>query len=111
MSNVDVNGIGETRANLSQLVRLLAKDPHHHPIVIGSHRTPQAMLVPFVQGSNATSRSTVDELREQVALVHRLTTAHKLSAISVIGPTARGESRHDSDADLLFTPLTRGDTV
>ena len=76
-----------------------------------AHRTPQAMLVPFVQGSNATSRSTVDELREKVALVHRLTTAHKLSAISVIGPTARGESRHDSDADLLFTPLTRGDTV
>jgi len=27
-----VNGIAETRANLSQLVRLLAKDPHHHPI-------------------------------------------------------------------------------
>ena len=51
MSDVDVNGIAETRANLSQLVRLLAKDPHHHPIVIGSHRTPTQCWFPLFRAA------------------------------------------------------------
>jgi len=51
MSTVGINGIAETQANMSQLVRLLAKDPHHHPIVMGSHHIPKRCWFPLFRAA------------------------------------------------------------
>ena len=68
-------------------------------MVIGSHRTPTAVLIPWAR--YGPPKPTLELLRQKASLIRTVATAHKLSTVSVIGSVARGESREDSDVDLL----------
>lgn len=99
MSPRSVLGIAETRSNLSALIKTLADNPDNDPVVIGSHRTPVAVLIPWEK--YGPPRPTVELLRNKASLIRTVATAHKLSTVFVIGSVARGESHEDSDVDLL----------
>jgi len=99
MAPKPVVGIAEARAQLPAMVKAMAANPQSDPIVIGSHRTPTAILMPYVQMRPAVP--TVALLRSKASLIRTLATAHKLSTVSVIGSVATGKAHEDSDVDLL----------
>jgi predicted nucleotidyltransferase len=99
MAPSPVVGIAEARAQLSALVKAMAANPKSDPIVIGSHRTPTAILLPYGQMQRPVA--TLDLLRSKASLIRTLATAHKLSTVSVIGSVATGTAHEDSDVDLL----------
>jgi uncharacterized protein len=94
-----VVGIAEARAQLPAMVKAMAANPDSEPIVIGSHRTPTAILMPY--GQMRPPVPTLDLLRSKASLIRTLATAHKLSTVSVIGSVATGKAHQDSDVDLL----------
>ena len=94
-----VLGIAEARSSLPALIRTLTENPDTDPVVIGSHRTPTAVLIPWAR--YGPPKPTLELLRQKASLIRTVATAHKLSTVSVIGSVARGESREDSDVDLL----------
>jgi uncharacterized protein len=81
------------------MVKAMAANPESDPIVIGSHRTPTAILMPYRQMRPVAP--TLDLLRSKASLIRTLATAHKLSTVSVIGSVATGKAHQDSDVDLL----------
>jgi len=99
MVSLPVIGIAEARAQLPAMVKAMAANPQSDPIVIGSHRTPTAILMPYGQVRPAVP--TLDLLRSKASLIRTLATAHKLSTVSVIGSVATGKAHQDSDVDLL----------
>ena len=100
--------ITEARSRLTTLVQKVAQNPRHEPIVIGSHRKPQAMLVPY--GSNTgTTVPTLDLLRSKKDVIHTIARAHKISTVSVTGSVARGEATEASDVDLICAAESNAD--
>lgn len=99
MATQPVIGIAEARAHLPALIKAMATNPLSTPIVIGSHRTPTAVLVPY--GHAGAPGPSLELLRSKASLIKTLARAHKLSTVSVIGSVARGEAGQDSDVDLL----------
>lgn len=99
MVSLPVIGIAEARAQLPALVKAMAANPQSDPIVIGSHRTPTAILMPY--GQMRPDTPSLALLRSKASLIRTLATAHKLSTVSVIGSVATGTAHEDSDVDLL----------
>ena len=99
MAPTPVVGIAEARTQLPAMVKAMAANPDSEPIVIGSHRTPTAILMPY--GQMRPAAPTLDLLRSKASLIRTLATAHKLSRVSVIGSVATGQAHQDSDVDLL----------
>ena len=99
MSSPRVLGIAEARSSLPALMRALSENPDADPVVIGSHRTPKAVLIPWTR--YGPPKPTLELLQQKASLIRTVATAHKLSTVSVIGSVARGEALEDSDVDLL----------
>ena len=99
MSKPRVLGIAEARSTLPALMRTLAENPNSEAVVIGSHRTPTAVLIPWAR--YGPPRPTLELLQQKASLIRTIATAHKLSTVFVFGSVARGESHEDSDVDLL----------
>jgi predicted nucleotidyltransferase len=96
-----VLGIATLRQELPKLIKALSEDPEHAPIVVGSHRNPQAALVPFSALNPKRRGPNLEMLRAKAPVIHTIATAHGFSTVSVIGSVARSESGEDSDVDLL----------
>jgi predicted nucleotidyltransferase len=87
------------------MVKAMAANPQSDPIVIGSHRTPTAILMPY--GQMRPNTPSLALLRSKASLIRTLATAHKLSTVSVIGSVATGKADQDSDVDLLCDTESR----
>lgn len=98
----EVLGIAEARSSLSSLVdRLVDRSLDH--VVIGSHRKPEAMLVPFTVHPTQPARGPMlAVLISKASLVRRLATLSKIETVAVFGSVARGEDGPESDIDLLI---------
>ena len=104
---VDVVPIAEARADLSRVLRRFRDDPDAESVVIGSHRVPEAVLVPFAAYRSQQRVASVP-FRERVHLrrgiVERLAYASRIRAVRVFGSIARGDDDESSDLDLLVVP-------
>ena len=58
---VDVVPVGEARAALTQTLRAFRADPESSPVVLGAHRAPDAVLIPFAQYRRLVEASVSDE--------------------------------------------------
>jgi predicted nucleotidyltransferase len=110
--------VAEARAGLSSLLReFRAKGASAAPVVIGSHRKPEAALIPYaalaslqaaadaVAGRSGEHAAPVlDELRRRKPLIERLARANRIRSVEVFGSVARGEEGAESDVDLLVVP-------
>ena len=110
--------VAEARAGLSSVLREFRDRPDAEPIVIGAHRRPEAVLMPYAQfasrradfdpsvglpGSGSRTPA-LDELRRRRTLIARLARANRIALVQVFGSVARGEETASSDIDLLVTP-------
>ncbi|MES2170415.1 MAG: nucleotidyltransferase domain-containing protein [Actinomycetota bacterium] len=101
---MDVTTVADARAELSQILRTFRDAPSAQPVVLGAHRKPEAVLVPFAQFRGAQP-PLLTALRHRSKLITRLALLNKIAAVSVFGSVARGEETLDSDIDLLVDPL------
>lgn len=104
---VEVMPVAQARAGLSRLLREFRADPEGAPsVVIGSHRKPEAVLVPHAAYERLARSVGVNltALRELAPIIEKLARASKVSDVRVYGSVARGDQTDDSDVDLLVTP-------
>ncbi len=101
-----VLGIAEARATLPSIVDRVLSEPNTC-VVIGSHRKPEAMIVPYSVETLRTSEPRVlDVILSKSNLVKRLAGLNRIGAVSVFGSVARGDDRPESDIDFLIEALT-----
>lgn len=97
--------VAEARAELSAILRRFRSNPDSAPVVLGSHRKAEAVLIPAGQYHRLPATAIdLARLRALAPLIDRLATAAHVSDVRVFGSTARGEQTAGSDADLLVTP-------
>ncbi|BDZ64125.1 nucleotidyltransferase domain-containing protein [Agromyces mangrovi Wang et al. 2018] len=104
--------VAETRANLSAVLRdFRANGADAEPVVIGSHRKPEAVLIPYrryvATARTETSDTLVDVrtlLHRRRSLIERLAQTNRISSVELFGSVARGEDGPESDIDLLVVP-------
>lgn len=103
--------VGEARAGLSRVLRdFRVRGAEAPPVVIGSHRRPEAVLVPyealglFSAAAVPAPGQLLDLLHRRKLLIERLARANRIRAVQVFGSVARGEETPRSDVDLLVDP-------
>lgn len=106
-----VMSVSSARAQLTKIVAAMRSGPSHaDAIVFGSHRKPEAVIVPYRQyaqqllghpAHDSSGTSLLDALRDKSGLIHRLAHAANIGRVSVFGSVARGDETEDSDIDLL----------
>ncbi|MCU1413907.1 MAG: hypothetical protein JWN80_1247 [Microbacteriaceae bacterium] len=101
---MDVTTVADARAELSQILRTFRESPSAEPVVLGAHRKPEAVLVPFAR-YRGTEPSLLGQLQNRSKLIARLASLSRIGAVSVFGSVSRGEETPDSDIDLLVDPL------
>lgn len=105
---MDVTPIAEARSGLSQILADFRRGADPAPVVIGSHRRPEAVILPFDVYLRLSESAPVvvdlSRLRELRPVIERLAEASHLSDVRVFGSVARGDQTPDSDVDLLVAP-------
>jgi len=112
MTPTDVTPVAVARAELSSVLRRFRLGDRE-PVILGSHRRAEAVIVPF--DDYRTEPSTISEpahsiaptladLRARRRLILRLAELSRLDRVRVIGSVARGDATADSDVDLLVEP-------
>jgi prevent-host-death family protein len=104
-----VLSVSDARARLTGILRAFRTDSSAvDPIVIGSHRRADAVLVPYARYRELTASQRagplLPELRRRRALVERLARANRVERVQVFGSVARGDDDATSDLDLLVEP-------
>ncbi|WP_167043403.1 nucleotidyltransferase domain-containing protein [Salinibacterium sp. ZJ454] len=103
--------VAAARAGLSGILRSFREGPiTATPVIIGSHRRPEAVLLPFAQYRALTanppsaSPAVLTALQDRADLIRRLARLNKIERVAVFGSTARQAETESSDIDLLVTP-------
>lgn len=99
-----VIGMAEARSSLSAIVDGMTA--HQVDVaIIGSHRKPQAAILPYsvyVELKNSAAGTVgIEQIQSRRDLIKRLGTVWGFDHIAVFGSVARGEQRFDSDIDFL----------
>ncbi|WP_403020877.1 nucleotidyltransferase domain-containing protein [Salinibacterium sp. GXW1014] len=102
--------VADARAGLSTILRKFRDAPDlAEPVTIGSHRKPEAVIVPFerfsrmTEGDSSRQKSTLDDLCSRSSLVRRIASLNKIQDVAVFGSVARRADTAESDIDLLAT--------
>ena len=106
-----VVSVADTRASLSQTQKRFRTGVSPAPMVLGSHRTAEAVLVRYrdhrellESQSPVAHTSMLEQLIGKRNLIRRLAMLNNICAVSVFGSVARGDERSISDIDLLVEP-------
>lgn len=98
--------VSAARAGLTETLKSFRASRSPQPVVFGSHRRPEAVIVPYAQYVKADGGQSVHLLpflQQRATLVRRLAAASSISAVSVFGSVARQTDTLESDLDLLVT--------
>ncbi|MFE5670940.1 nucleotidyltransferase domain-containing protein [Agromyces sp. NPDC056523] len=103
--------VAEARAGLSRILRdFRARGTDAENVIIGSHRRPEAVLIPyetfasFSSGGPGAPTPSLEVLRRRKPLIERLARANRIGSVRVFGSVARGDDTAESDIDLLVDP-------
>jgi len=106
-----VTTVAQARDELSAVLRRF-RAGDTTPVVLGSHRKPEAVIVPFswhaaAQQLDGEARRplSLDDVRRRARLIERLASLAHLQNVRVTGSVARGTATADSDLDLIVDPL------
>lgn len=104
----DVVPVAEARDGLSRTLKAFRSDPQAAPVVIGSHRKPEAVLMSIAEYERSAAEASavsLERLRALAPLITKLAATSHLTDVRVYGSVARGDQTRSSDVDLLVTPL------
>jgi predicted nucleotidyltransferase len=109
MEHTEVLTVADARRGLSEILRTYRRNPDAGVVVVGSHRRPEIVIVPFdryVDAGSAPHETTLAALRRQRELVRRIAQLNRIDDVAVFGSVARGDETAESDLDLLVTPAS-----
>src|SRR5690606_29349390 len=107
MERTEVLTVADARRGLSEILRTYRRNPDAGVVVVGSHRRPEIVIVPFdryVEAGSTPHETTLAALRRQRELVRRIARLNRIDDVAVFGSVARGDETAKSDLDLLVTP-------
>lgn len=114
----DIVSVADARKDLSKTLRRFRLDPNAAPIVLGSHRKPEAVLVSyeqFIAGLVPVDRPvSLAELQGKASAIRGMAAKLGITGVGVFGSVARGEETLGSNVDLLIecpTSLSHFDIV
>jgi len=102
--------VSDARARFTGILRSFRLDASAaEPIVIGAHRHPDAVLVPYARYRELVadahdSGPLLPRLRQRRSLIERLARANRVERVRVFGSVARGVDGPTSDIDVLVDP-------
>lgn len=102
--------VSQARAQLTSILRSFRSDVSGaEPLVIGTRRQPDAVLVPYSRYQELTAGERggsplLPLLRSRRVLVERLARANRIDRVQVFGSVARQQDGPASDIDLLVDP-------
>ena len=105
-STVTVTTVALARDDLSRTLRRF-RTGDLEPVVLGSHRKPEAVIVPYATyraAESFTSAPTLDAMGQKRRLILRLAELSHLDSVRVTGSVARGDATPESDIDLIVDP-------
>ncbi|WP_051224884.1 nucleotidyltransferase domain-containing protein [Pseudoclavibacter soli] len=110
---IRVLSVAEARESLSRQLQAFRRDPDGvSPVLLGTHRRPEAVLLPVSQydkiHTHADDVLTLDNVRRLRIVLEQLAAANNIESDSlrVFGSVSRGEASANSDLDLIVTPRT-----
>lgn len=102
----DIVSVADARKDLSKTLRRFRLDPNAAPIVLGSHRKPEAVLVSyeqFIAGLVPVDRPvSLAELQGKASVIRGMAAKLGITGVGVYGSVARGEETLGSNVDLLI---------
>lgn len=112
MADSEVLTVGDARAGLTGALRRFRDDPDNAaPVLLGSHRKPEAVILPYARYRRLTTQheagaeaSVRESLHQRRVLIDSLARASRIDRVLVFGSVARGDDTPDSDIDLLVEP-------
>jgi predicted nucleotidyltransferase len=114
----EIVSVADARKDLSKTLRRFRLDANAAPIVLGSHRKPEAVLVSyeqFIAGLVPVDRPvSLAELGSKLSLIKKLADPLGITGLSVFGSVARAEETLGSNVDLLIDtngPVSHFDIV
>lgn len=118
MTRREIVSVADARKDLSKTLRRFRLDPNASPIVLGSHRKPEAVLVSyeqFIAGLVPVDRPvSLGEVQGKASLIAKLAEPLGITGIFVFGSVARGEQTLGSNVDILIEasgPISHFDIV
>ena len=114
-SLVTTISVADARDGLSRTLKRFRSGAEPEPVVLGSHRKPEAVLIPYRDYVHLTVKQegasgVLNSLQARADLIRRLASLSNLESVSVFGSVARGDETAGSDIDLLVDPA-RGATL
>lgn len=104
MNGPSVMPVAEARRDLSRILRAFRMHPRAAaPVVVGSHRKPEAVIAPIDFHWSAPTIVLRDEVHRLRDVIAHLAEAANLHDVALVGSVARGEDTIDSDVDLLIS--------
>jgi predicted nucleotidyltransferase len=106
MNAPEVISVADARDGLSRTLKRF-RGGNLTPIILGSHRKPEAVLVSFSDYMSTATREVkvphINHLQALSRVINTLASAHHLRDVAVFGSVARGEATESSDVDLLVS--------
>jgi predicted nucleotidyltransferase len=101
-----VTTVADARAGLSRTLKTFRKDPAAQAVVLGSHRKPEAVLLPFALYEDLVAHSgrpdrLLDSVLSKRALILQLAAASRAKSLALFGSVAKGTDTDASDIDFL----------
>ncbi len=111
MREQPVTGVSDARASLTALLRNFRTNPEAKPVLIGSHRRADAVMLSVVQYARLQQQDgqvpaggVLEDLQERSFLVRRIAALNRIGSVAVFGSVARREETAGSDVDLMVVP-------
>lgn len=103
---VEVIPVAQARSELSKILNTFRSDDDAPDVIVGSHRRPEAVIIPYprFQASRSRGEVSLSRLRQLAPVIQTLAEASRLGDVKVFGSVARGDQTAVSDVDLLATP-------
>ena len=112
MEMAEVLTVAHARSALPSLLRGFRSDPDSEAVVLGSHRKPEAVLLPFARyrAELEEPQSLRGRLHDRRELIDRLAALNNVENVELFGSVARGDDTPSSDIDFLVD-LAAGATL
>lgn len=109
----EVVSVADAREGFSKILRGFRTDFDPTPVIVGAHRKPEAVIVPyeqFVAGRNVHSGSSaldLEVLGDMSEILHKLAAMNNIAELAVFGKILESGLGPEEPLDLLVGPTSQ----
>ena len=103
--------VADARENFSKILKTFRADPNALPVVLGAHRKPEAVIVPYKEYMagrrvllGGAGNVSMDALGEMSDVLHKLAAMNNIDELAIFGPALTDSLGEDDALDMLVGP-------